>query len=157
MALIGFPVRLRREPHIPALFRSASRDTDDAGLPSHRAGSSRGVRPLSEHLRNMAHECSRIEYRTSEITEYAVHSLSRTQGDDIGEARPVGFLNAPIAAPRIFAPADGEFARKADVELFVRPWTPLRNSTICRSFGGEGYAGPARGATGSAWGPGENN
>ena len=60
-------------------------DIDSAGNPIHREWVEHGVVPVADPLRKIASRVLSDVWRVSEITERAVHSLSRKHHGDLGD------------------------------------------------------------------------
>ena len=90
--------------------------------------------PVVDRLLHIAQRLLSDKYRASEITEYAVHSLSRIHGDNIGEYPTVKVLNRA----RLYAVdqrAGGRRARrKLDLELFVETLDLLEDQFDLAAF-----------------------
>ena len=117
MALIVFPFDYDERTH-PSVVPICIRDTDDAGRPIHRGWFDRGVPPVADTLRRMAHRVLGDRARTSEITEYAVHSLSRTRGDNIDGDPSLRILERAHCRAEDLRVGGRRVRRTADVELF---------------------------------------
>jgi hypothetical protein len=66
------------------------------------------------------------KYRASEIAEYAVHSLSRTHGNDIGDRPTVKVLNRARLYAVDLRAGGRRSRRKLDVELFAETLESLQ-------------------------------
>lgn len=67
------------------------------------------------------------KFRVSEITEYAVHSLSRKYGDNIGDRPAMRVLNRARLHAEDLRVGGRRARRKFDVELFVETLESLRD------------------------------
>ncbi len=126
MPVITIPFNYNELTH-PLVVPICIADTDDAGRPVHSGWIEHGVVPVVGQLLRIADRLLSDKYRASEITEYAVHSLSRIYGEDIGERPAINVLNrARLHA--IDLRAGGRRARrKLDVELFVETLDSLED------------------------------
>jgi hypothetical protein len=126
MAVITIPFDYDERTH-SAIVPICVDDTDRHGNPVHRAWIELGVVPVADRLLKIADRLLADKYRASEITEYAVHSLSRTHGDQVGDRPSVKVLNRA----RLFAVdqrAGGRRnRRRLDVELFTETLEALED------------------------------
>ena len=94
-------------------------DRDSDGRPVHSGWIEHGVAPAADRLIRIADRLLSDKYRASEIAEYAVHSLSRVHGDNIGEHPDYRVLNR-AKWHAIDLRVGGRRARRMlDVELFA--------------------------------------
>jgi hypothetical protein len=133
MAVITIPFNYNEITH-PQTIPICIADTDSKGNPVHRVWIEQGVVPVVDRLLHIAQRLLSDKYRASEITEYAVHSLSRIHGDNIGEYPTVKVLNRA----RLYAVdqrAGGRRARrKLDLELFVETLDLLEDQFDLAAF-----------------------
>ena len=126
MPVITIPFDYDERTH-PAVVPICVADTDQHGNLVHRGWIELGVVPVADGLLRIADRLLGDKYRGSEITEYAVHSLSRTHGDQVGDRPSVRVLNRA----RLFAVdqrAGGRRnRRRLDVELFTETLEALED------------------------------
>ena len=126
MPVITIPFDYDERTH-PAIVPICIADTDQHGNLVHRGWIELGVVPVADRLLKIADRLLADKYRASEITEYAVHSLSRTHGDQVGDRPSVRVLNRA----RLFAVdqrAGGRRnRRRLDVELFTETLEALED------------------------------
>ena len=126
MAVITIPFDYDERTH-PAVVPICVADTDQHGNLVYRGWIELGVVPVADRLLKIADRLLADKYRASEITEYAVHSLSRTHGDQVGDRPSVKVLNRA----RLFAVdqrAGGRRTRRRlDVELFAETLEALED------------------------------
>jgi hypothetical protein len=117
MAVITIPFDYDERTH-PAIVPICIADTDSHGNAVHRGWIDLGVVPVVDRFFKIAERLLADKFRASEIAEYAVHSLSRTHGDNLGDQPSVKVLNSA----RLYAVdqrAGGRrYRRSLDVELF---------------------------------------
>ena len=126
MPVITIPFDYDERTH-PAVVPICVADTDQHGNLVHRGWIELGVVPVADRLLKIADRLLSDKHRASEITEYAVHSLSRTHGDQVGDRPSVRVLNRA----RLFAVdqrAGGRRnRRRLDVELFTETLEALED------------------------------
>jgi predicted ABC-class ATPase len=126
MPVITIPFDYDERTH-PAVVPICVADTDQHGNLVHRGWIELGVVPVADRLLKIADRLLAVKHRASEITEYAVHSLSRTHGDQVGDRPSVRVLNRA----RLFAVdqrAGGRRnRRRLDVELFTETLEALED------------------------------
>ena len=126
MGVITVPFDYTELTH-PRIIPICIADIDARGAPVCRGWIEHGVAPVVDPLLKIAERLLADKYRASEIAEYAVHSLSRTHGDDIGDRPTVKVLNRA----RLYAVdlrAGGRRSRRTlDVELFVETLESLQD------------------------------
>jgi predicted ABC-class ATPase len=126
MPVITIPFDYDERTH-PAVVPICVADTDQHGNLVHRGWIELGVVPVADRLLKIADRLLADKHRASEITEYAVHSLSRTHGDQVGDRPSVRVLNRA----RLFAVdqrAGGRRnRRRLDVELFTETLEALED------------------------------
>lgn len=126
MAVITIPFDYDERTH-SGVIPICVDDTDKHGNLVHRSWIELGVVPVADGLLKIAHRLLADKYRASEITEYAVHSLSRTHGAETGDRPTVKVLNRA----RLFAVdqrAGGRRTRRRlDVELFTETLDALED------------------------------
>ena len=77
-----------------------------------------GVVPVADQLRKVAHRVLSDVWRASEITDHAVHSLVRRNGDNLGEAPELRVLKCAHWYAEDLRVGGRRARRKMDVELF---------------------------------------
>jgi hypothetical protein len=117
MALIYFPFDYDERTY-PSVVPICIRDIDDDGRPIHRGWFDLGVPPVAERLQGIAHRLLGDRDRVSEITEYAVHSLSRTRGDKLDKDPSLRVLERANCRAEDLRVGGRRVRRTADVELF---------------------------------------
>jgi hypothetical protein len=85
------------------------------------------VVPAVDGLIRIAERLLFDKYRASEIAEYAVHSLSRTHGENIGDRPAVKVLNRARLHAVDLRAGGRRARRKLDVELFVETLDALQD------------------------------
>jgi DNA-directed RNA polymerase specialized sigma24 family protein len=93
-------------------------DPDDLGNPVHREWIHEGVVPVAGELLRIAQRILANKLRASEIAEYAVHSLSRTHGTQLGDRPEVKVLNRARRYAEDLRVGGRRARRHLDVELF---------------------------------------
>src|ERR1051325_10699887 len=93
MAVITIPFDYNERTH-PTIVPICIADTDAEGNAVHRGWIDLGVEPVVDRFFKIAERLLADKFRASEIAEYAVHSLSRTHGDNIGDRPTVKVLNS---------------------------------------------------------------
>jgi hypothetical protein len=86
-----------------------------------------GVVPIVDGLLKIADRLLADKFRVSEITEYAVHSLSRKYGENIGDRPAVKVLNRARWHAQDLRVGGRRARRKFDVELFVETLESLED------------------------------
>ena len=126
MPVITIPFDYDERTH-PTVVPICVADTDVRGNPVHLGWIELGVVPAFDRLFRIAERLLSDKHRASEITEYAVHSLSRTHGDNYGDEPSVKVLNRA----RLYAVdqrAGGRrYRRRLDVELFFETLEALED------------------------------
>lgn len=117
MGFIVFPFDYDERKY-PSVVPICVRDTDDAGRRIHTAWFDQGVPPVAEKLLDIADRLLGDRHRGSEITEYAVHSLSRTQGGNLGVTPSHRVLKRAHCRAEDLRVGGRRVRRTADVELF---------------------------------------
>jgi hypothetical protein len=117
MAVITIPFDYDERTH-PTTVPICIADTDAEGNAVHRGWIDLGVVPVVDRFFKIAERLLADKFRASEIAEYAVHSLSRTHGDNVGDRPTVQVLNSA----RLYAVdqrvGGRRYRRSLDVELF---------------------------------------
>ena len=117
MAVITIPFDYDERTH-PTIVPICIADTDAEGNAVHRGWIDFGVVPVVDRFFKIAERLLADKFRASEIAEYAVHSLSRTHGDNVGDRPTVKVLNSA----RLYAVdqrvGGRRYRRSLDVELF---------------------------------------
>ncbi|MEO8131144.1 MAG: hypothetical protein ABJF23_27065 [Bryobacteraceae bacterium] len=126
MAVITIPFDYDERSH-PAIVPICIDEIDRHGNAVHHGWIELGVVPVVDRLLKIAERLLSDKYRASEIAEYAVHSLSRTHGDNFGDRPTVKVLNRA----RLYAVdqrAGGRRnRRRLDVELFTETLDALED------------------------------
>lgn len=124
MAVITIPFDYNEVTH-PEIVPICIADTDEAGRPVHPGWIELGVVPVVDRLIKIAVRLLSDKYRVSEIAEYAVHSLSRTHGDNIGDRPTIMVLNRARVRAVDLRVGGRRARRRLDVELFVETLNSL--------------------------------
>jgi hypothetical protein len=93
-------------------------DIDADGNPIQRAWVEQGVVPIADPLRKIAGRVLNDVWRVSEITEHAVHSLSRKHGGDLGDEPSLRVLKRAHWYAEDLRVGGRRVRRKTEVELF---------------------------------------
>ena len=93
-------------------------DIDPDGNPIQRAWVEQGVVPIADPLRKVASRVLNDVWRVSEITEHAVHSLSRKHGADLGDEPSLRVLKRAHWYAEDLRVGGRRARRKTEVELF---------------------------------------
>lgn len=112
MAVITIPFEYDERTH-PTIVPICIADTDSDGNAVHRGWIDLGVVPVVNRFFKIAERLLADKFRASEIAEYAVHSLSRTHGDDFGDRPSVRVLNSA----RLYAADQRAGGRRLPSEL----------------------------------------
>ena len=126
MGVITVPFDYTELTH-PRIIPICIADIDARGAPVCRGWIEHGVAPVVDPLLKIAERLLADKYRASEIAEYAVHSLSRTHGDDIGDRPTVKVLNRARLYAVDLRAGGRRSRRKLDVELFVETLESLQD------------------------------
>jgi hypothetical protein len=118
MAVITIPFDYNEISH-PQIIPICIADTDASGNPVHVGWIEHGVVPVVDRLIKIAGRVLSDKYRASEIAEYAVHSLSRTHGSEIGDRPTIKVLNRARFHAEDLRVGGRRARRNLDVELFV--------------------------------------
>src|ERR1017187_4476619 len=94
-------------------------DIDPDGNPIHRAWVEHGVVPIADPLRKIATRVLSDVWRVSEITERAVHSLSRKHHGDLGVEPSLRVLKRAHWYAEDLRVGGRRARRKTEVELFT--------------------------------------
>lgn len=126
MAVITIPFDYdeRTQPRVVPICIA---DTDSSGNMVHRGWIEAGVVPVTDRLLKIADRLLSDRYRASEITEYAVHSLSRTHGENIGDRPSVKVLNRARLYAVDLRAGGRRNRRRLDVELFTETLEALED------------------------------
>ena len=126
MAVITIPFDYDERTH-PTTVPLCIADTDAQGNAVHRGWIDLGVVPVVDRFFKIAERLLADKFRASEIAEYAVHSLSRRHGADVGVRPTVSVLNSA----RLYAVdqrAGGRrYRRCLDLELFPETLEALKD------------------------------
>ena len=128
MALITVPFDYSETTH-PGVVPISIRDTDVRGDPIHREWIDYGVVPVTKNLLRIAERLLHDKFRASEITEYAVHSLSRTHGNQIGDRTGIKVLNRARLHAVDLRAGGRRSRRQLDVESFAETLEALEDKT----------------------------
>ena len=93
-------------------------DVDADGNAIHRAWVDQGVVPVADPLRKIAGRVLNDVWRVSEITEHAVHSLSRRYSGDLGYEPSLRVLKCAHWYAEDLRAGGRRARRKTEVELF---------------------------------------
>ena len=104
-------------------------DIDPEGNPIHRAWVEQCVVPIADPLRKIATRVLNDVWRVSEITERAVHSLSRKHHGDLGVEPSLRVLKRAHWYAEDLASAAGVRAAKRKSSCSAPPWTFWRISS----------------------------
>ena len=126
MGVITVPFDYTELTH-PRIIPICIADIDVRVAPVCRGWIEQGVVPVVDPLLKIAERLLADKYRASEIAEYAVHSLSRTHGDDIGDRPTVKVLNRARLYAVDLRAGGRRSRRKLDVELFVETLESLQD------------------------------
>ena len=126
MGVITVPFDYTELTH-PRIIPICIADIDARGAPICRGWIEQGVVPVVDPLLKIAERLLADKYRASEIAEYAVHSLSRTHGNDIGDRPTVKVLNRARLYAVDLRAGGRRSRRKLDVELFVETLESLQD------------------------------
>jgi hypothetical protein len=128
MAVITVPFDYS-ETSYPGVVPICIPDTDEHGNPVHNEWIEHGVVPVANNLQRIAERLLHDKFRVSEITEYAVHSLSRTHGNQIGDRPTIKVLNSARLHAVDLRSGGRRLRRKLDVELFSETLEALEDQT----------------------------
>ena len=102
-------------------------DIDPDGNPIHRAWVEQGVVPVADPLRKIASRVLSDVWRVSEITERAVHSLSRKHHGDLGDEPSLRILKRAHWYAEDLRAGGRRARRKTEVELFTAKLETLQD------------------------------
>jgi hypothetical protein len=102
-------------------------DIDPDGNPIHRAWVEQGVIPVADPLRKIASRVLNDVWRVSEITEHAVHSLSRKHCWDVGDEPSLRVLKRAHWYAEDLRAGGRRARRKTEVELFTAKLETLQD------------------------------
>jgi hypothetical protein len=102
-------------------------DIDPDGNPIQRAWVEQGVVPIADPLRKIASRVLNDVWRVSEITEHAVHSLSRKHGGDLGDEPSLRVLKRAHWYAEDLRVGGRRVRRKTEVELFCAKLESLQD------------------------------
>jgi len=125
-SLITIPSDYTELTH-PGVIPICIADTDVRGNPIYREWIDRGVVPEVDGLLKIAGRLLSNRVRASEIAEYAVHSLSRTHGENIGDRPGVKVLNRARLHAVNLRYGGRRSRRRLDVELFAETLDALED------------------------------
>src|SRR5581483_1768623 len=128
MAVITIPFGYSDTSH-PGVVPICIMDTDAYGNPIYREWVEHGVVPVTKNLLRIAERLLHDKFRASEITEYAVHSLSRTHGNQIGDRPTIKVLNSARLRAVDLRYGGRRSRRQLDVELFAETLDALEDRT----------------------------
>jgi hypothetical protein len=126
MPVITIPFDYTEYTH-PHIIPICIAETDTRGNPVHRGWVEHGVVPVVDGLVRIADRLLADKFRASEITEYAVHSLSRTHGENLGDRPTVKVLNRARLHAVDLRAGGRRARRKLDVELFIETLDSLED------------------------------
>jgi hypothetical protein len=126
MEMITVPLDYDEKIH-PQIIPICIADTDAHGNSVHRGWIEHGVVPVADRLVSIADRLLSDKYRASEISEYAVHSLSRTHGANIGDRPAIKVLNRARLHAVDLRAGGRRARRKLNVELFVETLNSLED------------------------------
>ena len=126
MAVITIPFDYNEITH-PQIVPICIADTDAKGNLVCPVWIEHGVVPVVERLVRIAERVLLDKFRASEITEYAVHSLSRKYGDNVGDRPTVRVLNRARLHAEDLRVGGRRARRKFDVELFAETLESLQD------------------------------
>src|ERR1022692_2552875 len=102
-------------------------DIDPEGNPIHRAWVEQCVVPIADPLRKIATRVLNDVWRVSEITERAVHSLSRKHHGDLGDEPSLRVLKRAHWYAEDLRAGGRRARRKTEVELFAAKLETLQD------------------------------
>jgi deoxyribodipyrimidine photolyase-like uncharacterized protein len=102
-------------------------EIDPEGNPIHRAWVEQGVVPIADPLRKIATRVLSDVWRVSEITERAVHSLSRKHHGDLGDEPSLRVLKRAHWYAEDLRAGGRRARRKTEVELFTAKLETLQD------------------------------
>ena len=102
-------------------------DIDSEGNPIYREWVERGVVPVADPLRKMGHRVLNDVWRVSELTERAVHSLSRKYGGNLGDDPSLRVLKRAHWYAEDLRAGGRRARRKTEVELFTAKLETLQD------------------------------
>lgn len=117
MSVITVPFNYDENEHqgiVPIVITAV----DKAGNPIPRGWIERGVVPAADKLRIIAARVLGDIWRASEITDHAVHSLARRNGDKLGDAPDLRVIKCAHWYAEDLRVGGRRLRRKMDVELF---------------------------------------
>jgi hypothetical protein len=126
MAIITVPFDYSETSH-PGVVPICILDKDAHGNSIHREWIDYGVVPVTKNLAYIAARLLHDKFRASEITEYAVHSLSRTHGNQIGDRPTIKVLNRARLHAVDLRAGGRRSRRRLDVELFAETLDALED------------------------------
>lgn len=126
MAVITIPFDFDEKTANPIVPICIS-DTDCEGNRIHHGWFERGVVPVADPLRKVAHRVLKDKWRVSEITEKAVHSLWRTHGENFGDEPSLRVLKRAHWYAEDLRVGGRRVRRKTEVELFTATLEALQD------------------------------
>jgi hypothetical protein len=126
MAVIIVPFDYNEESH-SSVVPICIEDTDSDGNPINRGWVERGVVPIADPLRKVAKGVLNDVWRVSEITERAVHSLSRSHQGSLGDEPSVSVLKRAYHYAVDLRVGGRRARRKTDVGLFTAKLETLQD------------------------------
>jgi hypothetical protein len=126
VAVITIPFDYNEITH-PGITPICISETDAVGNLIYPGWIEHGVVPVVDALVRIADRLLSDKYRASEITEYAVHSLSRKYGENIGDRPTIRVLNRARWYAEDLRAGGRRARRKLDVELFVETLDSLQD------------------------------
>jgi hypothetical protein len=126
MAVITIPFDYNELTH-PQIIPICIADTDAKGNLVCPVWIEQGVVPVSDRLLRIAERVLLDKFRASEITEYAVHSLSRKFGENTGDRPALRVLNRARLHAEDLRVGGRRARRRYDVELFAETLDSLED------------------------------
>jgi hypothetical protein len=126
MAVIIVPFDYNEESH-SSVVPICIEDTGSDGHPINRGWVEHGVVPIADPLRKVATSVLNDVWRVSEITEHAVHSLSRRHCWDLGDEPSLRVLKRAHWYAEDLRVGGRRARRKTEVELFTAKLETLQD------------------------------
>jgi hypothetical protein len=117
MPVITVPFDFDEKEH-PGIVPIGINTVDDDGNEIPLGWIERGVVPVADPLRKLAARVLNDVWRVSEITDHAVHSLARRNGDNLGDAPELRVLKCARWHAEDLRVGGRRSRRSLDVELF---------------------------------------
>src|SRR5690242_19548514 len=129
MSVITVPFDYNEITH-PDVVPICIADSDDEGRPVHLGWVEHGVVPVTGSLIKTSERLLSDRFRASEIAEYAVHSLSRIYGANLGDHPTVRVLNSARLRAVDLRAGGRRLRRKLDVDLFAETLDALQDQYV---------------------------